>query len=125
MRETKKVIRWMVTGLMCAGCTTLIWEASMPKRARGRYNPREQALEIVNHEQQHLSTSQLQDVHAAELSKSDLSSRAHLSETYSKLPLSFEANNGQTDQRVKFLSRGHGYMLFLTSDEAVLKLKPA
>jgi len=35
----------------------------------------------------------------------------------------FEANQGQTDSRVKFLSRGHGYGLFLTADEAVLKLQ--
>ncbi len=39
---------------------------------------------------------------------------------YAKLPLSFEANQGQTDARVKFLSRGRGYSLFLTGDEAVL-----
>src|SRR5208283_5161205 len=39
---------------------------------------------------------------------------------YGKLPLSFEANQGQTDGQVKFLSRGRGYSLFLTGDEAVL-----
>ncbi len=45
---------------------------------------------------------------------------------YRKLPLSFEANQGQTDKRVKFLSRGDGYSLFLTSTDAVLTLrKPA
>jgi hypothetical protein len=43
-------------------------------------------------------------------------------QTYGKLPLSFEANKGQTDSRVKFVSHGHGYTLFLTADEAVLKL---
>jgi hypothetical protein len=37
-----------------------------------------------------------------------------VSETYGKLPLSFEANAGQTDPKVKFLSRGSGYSLFLT-----------
>ena len=31
------------------------------------------------------------------------------------LPLVFEANQGQTDSRVKFLARGSGYGLFLTS----------
>jgi hypothetical protein len=46
----------------------------------------------------------------------------HLVESYGKLPLSFEANRGQTDPRVKFLSRGSGYTLFLTGDEAVLSL---
>jgi hypothetical protein len=36
--------------------------------------------------------------------------------------LSFEANAGQTDERVKFMARGSDYVLFLTSTEAVLKL---
>jgi uncharacterized repeat protein (TIGR03803 family) len=40
-----------------------------------------------------------------------------------KLPLSFEPNLGQTDSQVKFLARGSGYKLFLTTDEAVLQLK--
>jgi hypothetical protein len=43
--------------------------------------------------------------------------------SYAKLPLSFEANGGQTDRRVKFLSRGRGYTLFLTDREAVLALQ--
>lgn len=49
--------------------------------------------------------------------------RARVIESYGKLPLSFEANQGQADQQVKFLSRGHGYKLFLTGNEAVLALK--
>src|SRR3989442_679598 len=44
---------------------------------------------------------------------------------YGKLPLSFEANQGQTEPQVKFLSRGSGYTLFLTSTEAVLMLTKA
>src|ERR1039457_6817284 len=40
------------------------------------------------------------------------------------VPLSFEANQGQTDSQVKFLSRGDGYSLFLTSHEAVFTLRP-
>jgi len=45
---------------------------------------------------------------------------------YGKLPLSFEANQGQSDHQVMFLSRGSGYNLFLTPSEAVLSLsKPA
>lgn len=43
--------------------------------------------------------------------------------SYGNLPLSFEANQGQSDRRVKFLSRGHGYTLFLTPTEAVLRLR--
>ncbi len=46
--------------------------------------------------------------------------------TYTHLPLMFEPNQGQTDQRVKFLARGTGYGLFLTANQAVLALqKPA
>src|SRR5439155_8633011 len=47
---------------------------------------------------------------------------ARLVESYGKLPLAFEANQGQTDPQVKFLSRGVGYSLFLTPTEAVLAL---
>ena len=43
--------------------------------------------------------------------------------SYGKLPLRFEANRGQTDGRVRFLARGEGYTIFLTSDEAVLELE--
>src|SRR5439155_5958861 len=45
-----------------------------------------------------------------------------LLKAYGDLPLTFEANQGQTDSRVKFLSRGGGYSLFLTPRETVLAL---
>lgn len=38
--------------------------------------------------------------------------------------LSFEPNQGQSDRRVKFLSRNDGFALFLSADEAVMKLRP-
>ena len=44
-------------------------------------------------------------------------------EAYGVLPWSFEANRGQTSREVKFLARGQGYGLFLTSTGAVLSLK--
>ena len=50
-------------------------------------------------------------------------SQAPILATYGKPPLAFEANQGQTDAQVKFLSRGSGYTLYLTSDEAVLTLR--
>jgi hypothetical protein len=71
-------------------------------------------------------------------SPADPQAQARILDGYGKLPLSFEANHGQADARVKFLSRTGGYTLFLTGDEAVLawsgkqtkksspqKLKPA
>ncbi|MGA2610109.1 MAG: choice-of-anchor D domain-containing protein [Terriglobia bacterium] len=43
--------------------------------------------------------------------------------TYGKLPLGFEANQGQVGGPVKFLSHGRGSTIFLTADEAVLTLR--
>ena len=42
---------------------------------------------------------------------------------YGNLPLSFEANQGQTDHNVQFLARGRGHQLFLTPSAAVLTLQ--
>ena len=38
-------------------------------------------------------------------------------------PMSFVANDGQENSQVKFTSRGRGYNLFLTADEAVMTLQ--
>jgi hypothetical protein len=46
-----------------------------------------------------------------------------ITEKYGELPLSFEANEGQVDPKVRFLTRGGGYSLFLTDSEAVLALR--
>ncbi|HEX8284060.1 MAG TPA: SBBP repeat-containing protein, partial [Pyrinomonadaceae bacterium] len=51
--------------------------------------------------------------------------RAHVSEVYGKLPLSFEPNVGQSEPGVDFVSRGGGYGLFLKGTEAVLVLRRA
>jgi len=44
---------------------------------------------------------------------------------YGALPLSFERNQGQTHNRVEFLARSEGYVLFLTATEAVMALENA
>jgi len=49
--------------------------------------------------------------------------RPDVRNSYGKLPLSFEANHGQTDAQVKFIARGAGYTLFLTPAEAVFSLQ--
>lgn len=51
-------------------------------------------------------------------------SRTRAVNAFVRMPLTFEANRGQTDPRVKFLARGQGYTLFLTRrGEAVLALR--
>ncbi len=49
--------------------------------------------------------------------------KRQIADAYGRLPISFEPNVGQTDEKVKFLARGQGYALFLTPGEAVLALK--
>src|SRR5947209_5501666 len=44
------------------------------------------------------------------------------SSEYGKLPLSFIENQGQTNERVKFISRGKGYNLFLSPTDILLTL---
>ncbi|HWZ83823.1 MAG TPA: SBBP repeat-containing protein [Terriglobales bacterium] len=57
------------------------------------------------------------------LAKNSLAKPAAHNVSPTSLPMFFEANQGQTDPSVKFLSRGHGYSLFLTPAEAVLRLR--
>src|ERR1700722_1222659 len=44
---------------------------------------------------------------------------------YAKLPLSFEANRGQIDGRVRFLSHGSDHSILLTPSEVLLNLRSA
>ena len=73
-------------------------------------------------------TLQMQANSRAEMTRAtqteaDQASQAQVSDAYGKLPLSFELNQGQTDEQVKFLSRGSGYSVFLNSGEVVTTLR--
>ena len=59
------------------------------------------------------------------LSHASQESQKRFVKNYGKLPLSFEANRGQTDPQVKFLTRGPGYSVFLTSGGMALTLRPS
>jgi uncharacterized repeat protein (TIGR01451 family) len=52
----------------------------------------------------------------------DLATRARLSSSYGKLPISFEPNEGQAAGAVQYLAHGAGYSLFLTPGELLLTL---
>ncbi len=53
----------------------------------------------------------------------DAATKSRISQTYARLPLSFEPNVGQTENpEVKFISRGKGYSLGLTPTGAMLAL---
>ena len=47
---------------------------------------------------------------------------ARINAAYAALPLAFEANQGQVDPQVKYMARGNGYKLSLTSSEAIFTL---
>lgn len=53
------------------------------------------------------------------------SQAAQVDSKYGRLPLMFEANQGNTNSQVKFLSHGKGYSIFLTSGGMVLALRPS
>jgi hypothetical protein len=61
--------------------------------------------------------------HAAAAAPKSNTPAAYVDRDFGKVPLSFEPNQGQTDAKVQFLSRGQGYALFLTPGEAVLELQ--
>jgi Beta-propeller repeat/Abnormal spindle-like microcephaly-assoc'd, ASPM-SPD-2-Hydin len=50
---------------------------------------------------------------------------SHLSNNaaYQRLPLIFEANEGQSPSAVRFISNGHGYRAYLTNDGVTLSLR--
>jgi hypothetical protein len=68
------------------------------------------------------STVKLVRVTVPEATKVAAPYRASLIEAYGKFPMSFEPNEGQAGTSVKFLARGSGYNVFLTSTEAVLAI---
>ncbi|MEK6336499.1 MAG: SBBP repeat-containing protein [Acidobacteriota bacterium] len=53
----------------------------------------------------------------------DSEHKVSLTELTANLPLAFEVNKGQADARVKFFSRANGVEIFLTSNQAVLRVK--
>jgi hypothetical protein len=59
-------------------------------------------------------------ISARQVSTAPTKTLPQLVANYGKLPISFEANQGQVSGPVQYLSRGPGYTLFLTGDGAVL-----
>jgi hypothetical protein len=58
-----------------------------------------------------------------QMPRTGLPGHPKLVETYGKLALSFEANQGQADRDVKFLAHGPGYSMSLTQDSAILSTR--
>lgn len=87
---------------------------TLPSASAGRPSPRDFT------DQAHSAHLAGQPASVSSLTPPEEATQARVQEAYGKLPLSFEANQGQTEPQVKFLARGRGYSLFLTSQEVVL-----
>jgi hypothetical protein len=62
-------------------------------------------------------------IESSNLAVLQLPNRAEIVNTYNKLPMIFEVNQGQVDKQIRFLSRGNGYTIFLAPNETILALR--
>ncbi len=72
-----------------------------------------------SHNSQKVSSAPTGSLVAAQASSASVS---RVPDSYGKLPISFEANQGQTDARVSFLAHGGSYSVYLTPSEVLLAL---
>ncbi|HWO32433.1 MAG TPA: SBBP repeat-containing protein, partial [Candidatus Acidoferrum sp.] len=71
----------------------------------------------------HKAVATTRPVAAAPVQAPALSARGRVQANMGKLPLGFEANQGQTDPQVKYMARGNGYTVFLTANDTVFALQ--
>src|ERR1700749_366631 len=97
----------LTSTLLLLALAGVVWSPLLPRRESARYVADARAS-AASHDTSSHADSEAQ--------------AARFGEDYGRLPLQFETNEGQTDPRVNFISRGNGYTLFLTPAEAVLRL---
>ena len=107
--QSRHLIRATLIGT--AGCLAVIGYFSYHRQSRS-LNQTGKAVNVVSNS----------PVNLLPTARSGHQSSLLVNEAIGKLPLSFEANQGQTDPEVRFFSRGNGYSLFLTPTEAVFGL---
>jgi photosystem II stability/assembly factor-like uncharacterized protein len=115
MKISSNVTKWYVGLLVWA---MMFGPMGVSLHESGRASLRNQANNLYPRSDSSLDIEQS----GSPLVKADNTTKAKVSQAYGKLPVSFEANQGQTDSSVKFISRAGGQTLFLTSTEAVLSL---
>jgi hypothetical protein len=70
-----------------------------------------------------LAADQLSVPLTQQSSASQLAMKKRVVEALTLMPLRFEENQGQVDERVRYLARGSGYTLMLLDDEVVISLR--
>src|SRR2546421_2861173 len=86
-----------------------LWKQTAPQSSARHAGSSDKAIQTGQEE------SATSSAHASlpALTKPDQATRAQLLQTIARQPLSFEANHGQADSQVKFISRGPSYSLLL------------
>ena len=95
------------------------WVVLLLSALVGACNPVQHSVDAVNGDK----PSQERKAQIGISGEIDPVAKSRARAAYVKMPLSFEVNQGQTSEQVKFLSRGSGHTLFLTATEAVLVLR--
>src|SRR2546421_2707441 len=111
-RPPRRLTLLLSSALLVLCLTGLLWRLPAPRRATD-----DEALSGAR-----ASAAPAPDPSTLENVETQIT---RLTDAYGKLPLGFEANEGQADPDVKFLSRGSGYTIFLTPTGAVLRLRIA
>ena len=111
-RPPRRLTLLLSSALLVLCLTGLLWRLPAPRRATD-----DEALSVAR-----ASVAPAPDPSTLENVETQIT---RLTDAYGKLPLGFEANEGQADPEVKFLSRGSGYTIFLTPTGATLRLRIA
>ncbi|HWB12833.1 MAG TPA: SBBP repeat-containing protein [Pirellulales bacterium] len=103
-------------------------KARRKKLHRNEGGRRQRTLSVANHFEQ-LEERWLLAIDTtgsgAALTAANPATTAQVQQEYGQLPLTFEANQGQTNSQVDFLTRGPGYSMFLTGTGVVIDLQQA
>lgn len=107
-----------ITGTGATSTATLLLHGTENQESAGRSGQQSAQSVLLSRLGSAIPKPELNDLTRSHIDRQ----RQQASKSYFRLPLSFAANDGQTNPRVKFVSRGAGYAVFLTARSAVLEL---
>ena len=122
--KTSTLIAVLLLGVTeLLGCVALRPPAEQPASQNSLKSPSPKLSSAAGSPSSYAISSLRPSLSTSTTGKPDQAAHARVIQGYGKLPLHFEANQGQTDAQVKFISRGSGYTMFLTGNEAVMVLR--
>ncbi len=115
--------RWKSLEIGLLASLGFLWPGVLIGEDKSLSKPATGPIEIARGEKRDVGLGAVAIQETSVLRREQELGRAHLQKAYGRIPLYFEANQGQTAAEVSFLARGLGYGLFLTSTEAVLAVR--